>query len=66
MWVERNPNPNSTDLALQGLAWFNKGLTPENLAGDVVEESDGDLMGDGVNIAARLAGSPSRARRAAR
>src|ERR1700685_1980866 len=24
--------------------------------GDVVEESDGDLMGDGVNIAARLAG----------
>ena len=30
--------------------------------GDVVEESDGDLMGDGVNIAARLEGSPSRAR----
>ena len=27
--------------------------------GDVVEESDGDLMGDGVNIAARLRGSPS-------
>jgi class 3 adenylate cyclase len=25
--------------------------------GDVVEESDGDLMGDGVNIAARLAGA---------
>ena len=24
--------------------------------GDVVEESDGDLMGDGVNIAARLRG----------
>jgi adenylate cyclase len=24
--------------------------------GDVVEESDGDLMGDGVNVAARLAG----------
>jgi adenylate cyclase len=24
--------------------------------GDVVEESDGDLMGDGVNIAARLDG----------
>ena len=23
--------------------------------GDVIEESDGDLMGDGVNIAARLA-----------
>ena len=28
--------------------------------GDVVEESDGDLMGDGVNIAARLEGSPGR------
>jgi adenylate cyclase len=26
------------------------------LIGDVVEESDGDLMGDGVNIAARLEG----------
>ena len=24
--------------------------------GDVVEESDGDLMGDGVNIASRLEG----------
>ena len=24
--------------------------------GDVVEEADGDLMGDGVNIAARLGG----------
>ena len=24
--------------------------------GDVIEESDGDLMGDGVNIAARLEG----------
>jgi class 3 adenylate cyclase/TolB-like protein/Tfp pilus assembly protein PilF len=30
--AERNPNPDSTDLALQGLAWLNKGLTPENLA----------------------------------
>ena len=30
--------------------------------GDVVEESDGDLMGDGVNIAARLEGSLSPAR----
>ena len=31
--------------------------------GDVVEEADGDLMGDGVNIAARLEGicaSPAR------
>jgi adenylate cyclase len=28
--------------------------------GDVVEESDGDLMGDGVNIAARLEGVADR------
>jgi TolB-like protein/class 3 adenylate cyclase/Flp pilus assembly protein TadD len=42
----------------------NAGLTPERRIdfrigihlGDVVEESDGDLMGDGVNIAARLEG----------
>ena len=30
--------------------------------GDVVEEADGDLMGDGVNIAARLEGFATRAR----
>jgi adenylate cyclase len=42
----------------------NAGLSPERRIefrigihlGDVVEESDGDLMGDGVNIAARLEG----------
>src|SRR5215813_4477897 len=42
----------------------NAGLQPERRIefrigihlGDVVEESDGDLMGDGVNIAARLEG----------
>ena len=32
--------------------------------GDVVEESDGDLMGDGVNIAARLEGIAGPARSA--
>ena len=32
--------------------------------GDIVEESDGDLMGDGVNIAARLERISSRARSA--
>jgi len=30
--AEHNPNPNSTDLLLQGYAWYNKGFTPENLA----------------------------------
>ena len=47
-----------------GLAERNAGLPPERRIefrvgihlGDVVEESDGDLMGDGVNIAARLEG----------
>jgi TolB-like protein/class 3 adenylate cyclase len=45
-----------------GLIERNAGLPPERCIefrvgihlGDVVEESDGDLMGDGVNIAARL------------
>jgi TolB-like protein/class 3 adenylate cyclase/Flp pilus assembly protein TadD len=48
----------------QGMAERNAGLPPERRIefrvgihlGDVVEESDGDLMGDGVNIAARLEG----------
>jgi adenylate cyclase len=47
-----------------GLAERNGGLPPERRIefrvgihlGDVVEEADGDLMGDGVNIAARLEG----------
>jgi TolB-like protein/class 3 adenylate cyclase/tetratricopeptide (TPR) repeat protein len=47
-----------------GLMERNAGLPPEKRiefrigihVGDVVEESDGDLMGDGVNIAARLEG----------
>ena len=47
-----------------GLAERNAGLAPERRIelrvgihlGDVVEEADGDLMGDGVNIAARLEG----------
>jgi class 3 adenylate cyclase len=47
-----------------GLAERNYGLPPDKRIefrvgihlGDVVEENDGDLMGDGVNIAARLEG----------
>jgi adenylate cyclase len=47
-----------------GMTERNAGLPPERRIefrigihlGDVVEESDGDLMGDGVNIAARLEG----------
>jgi len=45
-----------------GMAERNEGVAPEKRIelrigvhlGDVVEETDGDLMGDGVNIAARL------------
>jgi TolB-like protein/Flp pilus assembly protein TadD len=48
----------------RGMVERNAGLPPEKRIefrvgvhlGDVVEESDGDLMGDGVNIAARLEG----------
>ncbi len=48
----------------QGLIERNAGVPPDRRIefrvgihlGDVVEESDGDLMGDGVNIAARLEG----------
>src|SRR5512144_947038 len=47
-----------------GMVERNAGLPPERRIefrigihlGDVVEESDGDLMGEGVNIAARLEG----------
>ena len=47
-----------------GMAERNAGLPPERRIefrvgihlGDVVEEADGDVMGDGVNIAARLEG----------
>ena len=47
-----------------GMVERNAGLPPERRIelrvgvhlGDVVEENDGDLMGDGVNIAARLEG----------
>ena len=30
--AEHKPNADSTDLLFQGVAWFNKGYTPENLA----------------------------------
>ena len=47
-----------------GMVERNAGVTPDKRIefrigihlGDVVEEADGDLMGDGVNIAARLEG----------
>ena len=51
-----------------GMVERNAGVPPERRIefrvgihlGDVVEESDGDLMGDGVNVAARLEGVADR------
>jgi adenylate cyclase len=51
-----------------GMAERNAGVPPERRIdfrigvhlGDVVEEADGDLMGDGVNVAARLEAFASR------
>jgi adenylate cyclase len=56
-----------------GLIERNTGLPPERRiefrvgvhVGDVAEESDGDLMGDGVNIAARLEGIATNRERSA-
>jgi len=56
-WEAASPSAN-------GMVERNAGLPPERCIefrigihlGDVVEEADGDLMGDGVNIAARLEG----------
>jgi class 3 adenylate cyclase len=54
-----------------GMGERNAGLPPDRRiefrigihVGDVVEESDRDLMGDGVNIAARLEGIAEPRRR---
>src|SRR5271165_7680452 len=46
-WSSATPVCRRTDALSSALAFT---------LGDVVEESDGDLMGDGVNIAARLEG----------
>ena len=51
-----------TDEVQDGMVERNAGLPPDRRIqfrigvhlGDVVEEADGDIMGDGVNIAARL------------
>jgi TolB-like protein/Tfp pilus assembly protein PilF len=31
-WAQQAPNPGSMDLHFQGMAWLNKGLTPDNVA----------------------------------
>jgi class 3 adenylate cyclase len=53
--------------AQSGMLARNAGLPPERriqfYVGDAIEESDGDLMGDGINIAARLQRVAGRGRR---
>ena len=64
--AQRAPTPaiSSPSTPSTGMVERNAGLPAERRIefrigihlGDVVEEADGDLMGDGVNIAARLEG----------
>jgi hypothetical protein len=53
--AEQAPNPDSVDLYFQGLAWFNKGITPDNIA-QARSFFDRALSSDPDNVEA-LAGS---------
>jgi TolB-like protein/class 3 adenylate cyclase len=53
--AEQAPNPDSTDLYFQGLAWFYKGLTPDNM-GQARSFFDRALAADPDNVEA-LVGS---------
>src|SRR3984957_13544805 len=64
-WRPRASRPTSDAIEVQtGLIDRNAGVQPERRIefrvgihlGDIVEEEDGDLMGDGVNIASRIEG----------
>ena len=55
--AEKAPTPNSVDLYFQGLAWFNKGRTPDNLA-QARDFFDRALTADPDNVDA-LVGSGS-------
>ena len=48
--AEKAPNPDSMDFYFQGLAWFNKGITPDNIAQacrffDLALSADPDYVG---------------------
>ena len=58
--AEQAPNPDSMDLYFQGLAWFNKGLTPDNVA-QARSFFDRALTADPDNVDA-LIGSAARGR----
>jgi hypothetical protein len=51
--AERSPTPDSVDLNFQGLAWFNKGAAPENVA-RARSFSDLALSADSDNIDALI------------
>jgi TolB-like protein/Flp pilus assembly protein TadD len=55
--AEKAPNPDSMDLYFQGLAWFNKGLTPDHVA-RARSFYDRALAADPDNVEA-LIGSPA-------
>ena len=56
--AEQAPTPNSMDLYFQGMAWFNKGLTPDNVA-QARSFFDRALAADPDNVDA-LVGSAAR------
>ena len=58
--AEQAPNPDSMDLYFQGLAWFNKGMTPNNIA-QARSFFDRALAADPDNVDA-LIGSAARGR----
>ena len=51
--AEQAPNPNSMDLYFQGLAWFNKGTTPDNV-GQARSFFDRALAADPGNVEALI------------
>jgi TolB-like protein/class 3 adenylate cyclase len=72
--AETAPNPDSTDLYFQGLAWFNKGWTPDNLAQarsffdralladrDNVDALVGSARADAVNASVAFVTDPAAA-----
>jgi TolB-like protein/class 3 adenylate cyclase len=58
------PNPDSLDLYFQGLAWFNKGMTPDNMV-QTRSFYERALIADPDNVDAVIASAAAEARAAA-
>jgi TolB-like protein/class 3 adenylate cyclase len=58
------PNPDSLDLYFQGLAWFNKGMTPDNMV-QTRSFYERALIADPDNVDATIASAAAEARAAA-